>query len=606
MKTKITVSTSAMILSVLLVGCTSMGLGRYYSDLANMEHVPAIGTIPSRVELDQAWDSQMREDFWFTSQGSRILPYSWFTWLELPESDSGQIEYFRSAEHMESLRYLPVETSTLNPSGLPIGFALDEDTQNDTAWLGFTCAACHTNQINYNSTNILVEGAPTLANFTKFFSTLVRSMNQTSLDQPPGKFDRFARNVLAENYSASSASELHESLEQVTLALATRQEVNRVPDSYPDDFTSYARLDAFGEIQNAGTAFALNDVANKNPPTAPVSYPFLWGTHQSNVVQWNASAPNTPIIGPLVRNIGEVVGVFGHLEMKKTPWWQRLWGHDISYSSSVDMIGTGHLEALVKSLRSPAWPPNILPPIDAEKAATGSVLYQQHCASCHEVIPRADEGRNYIANQTPITEIGTDPAMAVNAAGHMAESLILEGTREAILIGSRFGPTTAAIKVPVNGMVGMVLKEPITALEAGLIPYLSDPSADRNANIENLLEGHLSDVAESGPQSASDLVYKGRPLNGIWATAPYLHNGSVPNLWELMRPPEERTTSFAVGSREFDPVNVGFDVQQGPSTFNVLNSSGEIQPGNSNRGHSFGTDLSEDDRWAIVEYMKSL
>jgi hypothetical protein len=42
-------------------------------------------------------------------------------------------------------------------------------------------------------------------------------------------------------------------------------------------------LDAFGNIQNAGTAFALHDLNNKNIPNAPVSYPFIWGTHQSDV-----------------------------------------------------------------------------------------------------------------------------------------------------------------------------------------------------------------------------------------------------------------------------------------------------------------------------------
>src|SRR4030095_14281120 len=52
--------------------------------------------------------------------------------------------------------------------------------------------------------------------------------------------------------------------------------------------------------------------------------------------------------------------------------------------------------------------------------------------------------------------------------------------------------------------------------------------------------------------------YKARPLNGIWATAPYLHNGSVRNLYELLLPAEERTTTFYVGRREVHPASVGF------------------------------------------------
>src|SRR5690625_3270750 len=62
------------------------------------------------------------------------------------------------------------------------------------------------------------------------------------------------------------------------------------------------------------------------------------------------------------------------------------------------------------------------------------------------------------------------------------------------------------------------------------------------------------------------LSYKARPLNGIWATAPYLHNGSVPTLYDLLLPakrpddPEDgeyRPDEFMVGSREFDPIKVG-------------------------------------------------
>src|SRR5690606_18198960 len=53
------------------------------------------------------------------------------------------------------------------------------------------------------------------------------------------------------------------------------------------------------------------------------------------------------------------------------------------------------------------------------------------------------------------------------------------------------------------------------------------------------------------------MAYKTQPLAGVWATAPYLHNGSVPNLYELLLPPEQRSVKFWVGNREFDPKHVG-------------------------------------------------
>jgi len=94
--------------------------------------------------------------------------------------------------------------------------------------------------------------------------------------------------------------------------------------------------------------------------------------------------------------------------------------------------------------------------------------------------------------------------------------------------------------------------------------------------------------------------YKARSLNGIWATAPYLHNGSVPNLWELMKPSAQRVQQFHVGSRQYDAVNIGFDTTSGASLFDTR------LPGNSNAGHDFGTDLSDEQKWALIEYMKSL
>jgi len=85
-----------------------------------------------------------------------------------------------------------------------------------------------------------------------------------------------------------------------------------------------------------------------------------------------------------------------------------------------------------------------------------------------------------------------------------------------------------------------------------------------------------------------------------------LHNGSVQNLWQLMQKPEERVTEFWVGSRNFDPINVGFNTAKGLNMFKVRDSQNQIIKGSSNQGHSYGTDLSDDDKWAVVEYMKTL
>ncbi|KZM43679.1 hypothetical protein OA92_08315 [Marinomonas sp. SBI22] len=603
-----------------LVGCSSLYTHHeWYSEAEDITPLQSEQDVPERVTLEQAWNEDTRQGFWYTSQGSQIIPYSWFTWLEVADSK----DLFRSNEHMSYLGYLPMESSKMNPSGLPIGFALNMDKKGD-AWMGMTCAACHTNQLDYQGTQYLIEGAPTLGNFVLFFDRLTEAMNATNSD--PLKFTRFAKNVLADDYSLKSAAKLKVAFDAMAFKIAQRQAVNALPTDYPEDFTSYARLDAFGNIQNEGTAFALHDVSNKNTPNGPVSYPFLWGTHQSDVVQWNASAPNTPIVGPLARNIGEVVGVFGGLSIEKAPFWKRIFGIKTTYSSSVDMLGLGQLETWVKTLKSPQWPEK-MPAIDMQKAASGSILYQQQCASCHQVIARKNEYRLYDAVKTPVADIGTDPKTAWNAEFHQAKSLILEGTKEFILAGDKFKAETDAISVPVNGVVGIILKDPETALKAGLMPLGENAKSRTKSLVEyaelNVLKRKTihdptvnnTGFKDNGELNLAGLVYKARPLNGIWATAPYMHNGSVANLWETLQKPEDRQTNFWVGNRNFDPVKVGFVNEAAPAgklypspsnKFEVLGKNGKIFPGNSNLGHDFGTDLTDKEKWELVEFMKTL
>jgi hypothetical protein len=95
-------------------------------------------------------------------------------------------------------------------------------------------------------------------------------------------------------------------------------------------------------------------------------------------------------------------------------------------------------------------------------------------------------------------------------------------------------------------------------------------------------------------------VYRARPLDGIWATGPFLHNGSIPSLAQLLLPAKSRIAKFYVGSREFIPSEVGFDYTTGPFEFDTS------KPGNSNSGHEYGTALSTADREALLEYLKSL
>ena len=99
--------------------------------------------------------------------------------------------------------------------------------------------------------------------------------------------------------------------------------------------------------------------------------------------------------------------------------------------------------------------------------------------------------------------------------------------------------------------------------------------------------------------------YSNTPLDGVWARAPYLHNGSVPTIWDLLEPVEKRPTVFFTGFDIYDPKNVGF-VTSGPDAESVGFKYEVCMPGNSNVGHTFGTELKDDDKWDLIEFIKTL
>lgn len=99
--------------------------------------------------------------------------------------------------------------------------------------------------------------------------------------------------------------------------------------------------------------------------------------------------------------------------------------------------------------------------------------------------------------------------------------------------------------------------------------------------------------------------YVSVPLDGVWLRAPYLHNGSVPNLAALLETVEHRPTHFWRGYDVYDPNGVGF-VTEGPAAQKAGTSIDTSQPGNSNAGHTYGTSLPTDSKRALIEYLKTL
>jgi len=556
LKNKIPLVALCLLFMLLLINCK--GETNQYTEIkeSNSQDI-ASETTSKMVQLEQGWDKEVQQNFWFTTQGSLIMRYNWFLWLEKESST----DLFRSAKNINKYKYIPQDPSILNPDGLPIGFMKNKEKGID--YVGVNCAACHTGQVKYGETTMIIDGAPAMADYQSFFQDMEKAMHTTVADI--SKFEKFAKNVLGDDYSKESAMELKDSFFKATEELKSRNALNETTNPY-----GFSRVDAFGQIFNMVTAHDLNIPENKEEPNAPVSYPFLWDTPQSNLVQWNGLLSNHGA-GPIGRNVGEVLGVFGTLDIKP----------GVLYPSSAKVANLGRLEKRMESLWSPKWPEQHLEAIDIEKANAGKILYANNCVNCHSTIKRTNPDRRVFAEMVALNSIGTDPLMAMNAT-HKAATGILEGEKITLVDDAVFGKTAYKAQILTN------------AVEGALFDHLL-------GTVEGLAISHL-DIVTSDFNAIATPSYKARPLNGIWATAPYLHNGSVPNIWELLKPEEERVDIFYVGSQELDVKNVGFETNESKNSFKYDTSIS----GNYNTGHLYGTTLTDKEKWELIEYMKTL
>jgi len=554
------------------------------------------------VSLEQGWTAEQRTWFYTTTQGSQLLPYSWYLALEQP---GGGAPF--NADHLSRYGYL--ENRASNPDNLPLGFVKDLDQDQ----LGLTCAACHTNELAFAGKTWRIDGAPTDADTWAFLRDLGTTLQETAASQAGDRYKRFAAKVTAR--SRAPEGTLYADLKTFSEYFTKFVESSRATDPW-----GRARLDAFGMIFNRATGIDLGDWSNTAPPNAPVSVPFLWDTHWHDVVQWNGSAPNILAFQRLGRNVGEVLGVFAAVDVKKEAAL-------VHFQTSARRLNLLKIEHQLASLRSPRWPKE-LGEIDQSLARQGQGLYATYCQGCHAITPRDQPLSRSTVSMTPISAIGTDPTMAMNAKNRMAKSGILAGERVPALSRERIPADLPSVGLTLKVAVGSILappslrqvREELSAHEDRVLEELKTDQDDNEKESRQGLRGkiqRLGDLRENADQLAQQhqektlkLEYKARPLDGIWATAPYLHNGSVPNLAELLKPENQRPSKFFVGTRYYDPKNVGFTTLQTPGATEFDTS----KPGNRNTGHGpyrprGGGDphvFTDAERAALLEYLKTL
>ena len=295
------------------------------------------------VYLEQGWEPAETLWYYHADQGSMLLPRDVLVHLEQPGSQSR----ITDPVNLSRFRFLNQRKTPNNPDALPVGFARHQDA------IGLTCAACHTGQIIYRGTAVRIDGAPALVDMSGFFRQIEKALAETLADG--AKLARFAT---ASGRNPESARAL--------LGESHRWFVdyNRVNTSTTVE--GYGRLDAVGRILNQVIRMTSGS-KNSLEPNAPNSFPLVWDAPRHDYVQWGGFSPNAGA-GALGRNAGEVIGTYGRVEVKsyKTEAEAKK-----GYPSSIQGLALVAMEESLRKLKSPRWPADVLPPVDAKLAARG-------------------------------------------------------------------------------------------------------------------------------------------------------------------------------------------------------------------------------------------
>ena len=579
----------------------------------------AVGTLTYAA---QGWSAADRETFYTTSQGSHLMPYAWFKALRRTDVD----EPF-AADKLQRYGYLAHDVSPANPEGLPIGFIVDGPVASGE--LGLTCAACHTGQLEYTQGGIVhalrIDGAPAKADAQQFLTDLLAASRATLAES--ARFDAFAKAVLGPGYTAAKAAQVKDGFGKWVAQFGEFTDIS-LPAASP---WGPGRLDAFGMIFNRVAAGDLGIRDNYKVADAPVRYPFLWNASRQDRTQWNGGIHNGLYIQALGRNTGEVLGVFADFAPRRLVPPTPLAPAIIDFkNNSIDFAGLQTLEEKIAVLRPPPWPREIFG-LDEQLAAKGKPLFDANCGGCHAAQASLDLPGLW---RTPILAVGTDPKMLINSQRTSEPGLLMGALMPPPAMGARIGDPAKTADLLATLVMGSLLAEafvppvpsPTKLAQSGVFRALRKDLAEHfpGENLDTLLDPKLSARAKldalvelkafidarlsnmfSPPPVADGAAYESRVLNGVWAVAPYLHNGSVPNLWELMRPAKDRKSSFMVGSRIFDPKNVGYATDELPFKTGAFVADPANANGNGNGGHEFGAGLTDDERWAIIEYMKT-
>lgn len=517
--------------------------------------------------IKQGWTAKERAYWHYKSAGQALAPESWLISLERSNSRSMLMD----RKYLRSLGFIFGPRTKYNQKGLPVGFSVAPKESPVAGYVGFTCSACHTGEITYRNKTLYIDGASSLVDDTSFIQEYYSALGETYED--PKKWSRFFRRVSVHEDIAETQlkDQVKESLGNIKWSATAASNAPGIPvEGGP------GRMDPFNTIGNGLFGFRLLAPENYAAIDAPVNPPYLWDVWRFNWVHYNSSFTE-----PMARNVLQILGnggVTNFLDPNGNPA-----PAPDKWNSSIDFIAAQELEVGIRNLSAPKWPTNLFGRYNKKSAIAGKRLFEENCSDCHSPRPIVTEERHMAqlaVSTIPQDLMGTDPneLQAMKRLFNAEKLTGISGPRTTAPDGLKF--VIESIKTRGYDLLGYNQQQRAEADGFGRPDWI------RAAN-----------------------GYKARTLDGIWATPPFLHNGSIPNMYELLSPQSERSSTFYVGTKVYDPKKMGY----------VKTNSGFLLdtrlPGNSNQGHEFSNDkrpgvigraLTHAERYDLIEYLKAL
>jgi len=563
-----------------------------------------------------------KESYYHLSQGAEILPWILLTAVDIADADSTK----PFVENLERFGLLPDPART---DGLPVGLTVSSNPFTfGMDFVGITCAACHVGELRHNGKAVRVDGAPNMFNLQLFYSQAIDALTAATSDR--GKLWRALKRFGRQDYGRYGIAApfvrpatlvyyganvlLHRDRLDARLELvAVIRALNDQRD--PNHPTSgFGRLDAFDATRNviftrlrkAGTAAVKFSPlwSRKATPPEPVEayreqpqrFPRVWGFKDYDWVQWTIDTDTV-----MERNFTETLGAGATVVLDPARTGSL-------FETSIPIRNMHELEWLAYYIDPPRWPAAIFGEIKPDLAAAGEGIFGSRCAGCHEYGDdrRTPTGLLRLRGLRP-EAVGTDATAALRIScpipdtgalmipprSYTVEDSQLLKDCAGVTAGTAF--TGNSFAKTVQTAVGGIKQKAYAAAGIDAAQQRVMEDLDRRGRV-NWRDTLLDTQPPYGP-------YAARPLYGIWAAAPYLHNGSVPTLYHLLLPPEQRPKTFALGAREYDPVKLGFVVATACTQEDCVVDT--TRKGDGNGGHLFGTDLAESDRMALLEYLKT-